>query len=70
MGPAVADLGDEAGVELHGNVRTEDASAKDTGGMESGVVTPVDMLSFARQVAMAMVRQHTHFRRFSRFRHC
>ena len=27
----------------------------DSGGEESGVVTPVDMLSFARQVSMAMV---------------
>lgn len=26
------------------------------GGLNEGVVTPADMLSFARQVAMAMVR--------------
>ena len=28
---------------------------QDCGGIENGVITPTDMLSFARQVAMAMV---------------
>ena len=28
---------------------------QDSGSLECGVVTPADMLSFARQVAMAMV---------------
>ena len=27
----------------------------DTGGIENGIITPADMLSFARQVSMAMV---------------
>ena len=30
---------------------------QDCGGIENGVITPTDMLSFARQVAMAMVRR-------------
>jgi hypothetical protein len=40
------------------------AMLPDCGGIENGVITPTDMLSFARQVAMAMVSYSHSFMTF------